>query len=50
MMHSFKSRILIFTTIAIFAILFPSTLMSQTQTYTAENLNYVLVAPVLDKR
>jgi hypothetical protein len=44
-MHSFKSRILVFSTIAIFAILFPSTLMSQTRTYTAENLNYVLVLP-----
>ncbi len=45
MMHSFKSRILIISAIAILAILFPSTLMSQTRTYTAENLNYVLVLP-----
>jgi hypothetical protein len=45
MMHSLKSRILIISTTAIFAILFPSSLMSQTRTYTAENLNYVLVLP-----
>lgn len=45
MMHLFKSRVLIINTIAIFAILFPSTLISQTRTYTAENLNYVLVLP-----
>lgn len=45
MMHLFNSRVLIINTIAILVILFPSTLMSQTRTYTAENLNYVLVLP-----
>src|ERR1044072_2378444 len=44
-MHSLKSRILTISAIVIFAILFPSTFMSQTQSYTAENLNYVLVLP-----
>ena len=42
-MNFFKSRILTIGAIAVFAILFPSTLMGQTRTYTAEN--YVLVLP-----
>jgi len=45
MMQFFSSRNLIMSTVAIFAILFPSTLRSQTRTYTARNLNYVLVLP-----
>lgn len=44
-MHSSKSRALTIGAIAVFAILFPSTFMSQTRSYTAENLNYVLVLP-----
>ena len=44
-MFSFKSRLLTIGAIVIFALLFPSTAMSQTWTYTAENLNYVLVFP-----
>ena len=44
-MHSFKSRILTIGAIVIIAVLFPSTFMGQTRTYTAENLNYVLVLP-----
>jgi hypothetical protein len=44
-MNSFKSQILTIGAIVIFAILFPSTFMGQTRTYTAENLNYVLVLP-----
>lgn len=44
-MQSFKSRFLTMSAIVIFAILFPSTSMSQTRTYTDENLNYVLVFP-----
>ncbi len=49
-MHSFKSRILTISAIVIFAILFPSTLVGQTRTYTAENLNYVLVFPSAEWR
>ena len=45
MRHSFKLRILTISTIMIFAILFPSTLKSQTRSYIAENFNYVLVLP-----
>lgn len=44
-MHSFKSRILTIGAMVIFAILFPSTFIGQTRTYTDENLNYVLVLP-----
>lgn len=49
-MHSLKSRILTIGAIVIFAILFPSTFMGQTRTYTAENLNYVLVFPSAEWR
>src|SRR5689334_17886607 len=45
MMHAFKSRILIVGAIAILTIVFPSSLMGQTRTYTAENVNYALVLP-----
>ena len=45
-MHSsFKSRILTIGAIVIFAILFPSNVKSETRSYTAENVNYVLVLP-----
>lgn len=43
-MH-FKSRILTIGAIVIFAILFSSTVVGQTRTYTDEDLNYVLVLP-----
>lgn len=45
MRHLFKLHILAIGAIVIFALLFPSTFMSQTRSYTAENLNYVLVLP-----
>ena len=45
MRHSFKLQILAIGAILIFALVFPSTLMSQARSYTAENLNYVLVLP-----
>lgn len=44
-MHFSKTRILTIGALVILAILFPSTLMGQTRTYTDENLNYVLVLP-----
>ena len=44
-MHSFKSRVLTIGAMVIFALLFPSTFIGQTRTYTDENLNYVLVLP-----
>jgi hypothetical protein len=45
MMHFLKSRVLTIGTIVIFAILLPSTFNAQTRSYTAENLDYVLVLP-----
>jgi len=50
MKHSFIPRNLIISVIAIFAIVFAPTLMGQTRTYTAENLNYVLVLPSAEWR
>ena len=44
-MHFFKSQILTMGAIVIFAMLFPSTFMSQTRTHTVKNGNYVLVFP-----
>jgi hypothetical protein len=40
-----QSRILTMGAIIIFALVFPSTLKSQTRTYAADRLNYVLVLP-----
>lgn len=45
MMDFLKSGILIISAIVVFAILSPSTLKGQTRSYTAENLDYVLVLP-----
>ena len=45
MQHSFKFQILTMSAIVMLAILFPSSLRSQTRSYTAEDLNYVLVLP-----
>jgi len=44
-MHFLKSRILTTWTMVILALLIPSTLMSQTRRYAAENVDYVLVLP-----
>jgi hypothetical protein len=45
MMHSLSLRILTISAIVLFAGLFSSNLKSQTRTYTAENVDYVLVLP-----
>src|SRR6476469_4820225 len=45
MMHFLNHVFLQIGTIVIFAILFPSTFKAQTRSYTAENLDYVLVLP-----
>jgi hypothetical protein len=50
MMHSLNSRILTISTIVIFAGFFSSNFKSQTRSYTAENLDYVLVLPTAQWR
>lgn len=44
-MNSFKSKLLTIVAIAIFAVLFPFDVKSQTRRHTNQNLNYVLVLP-----
>ena len=50
MMRSLSSRILTISTIIIFAGFFSSNFKSQTRSYTAENLDYVLVLPTAQWR
>ncbi|HKR22340.1 MAG TPA: hypothetical protein VJS17_07090, partial [Pyrinomonadaceae bacterium] len=44
-MRSLKQRILTSFVVLVAAMLFPSTFNAQTRSYTAENVNYVLVLP-----
>jgi len=50
MMHSCKLFLSTILTIAMFAFLSPSALVSQTRSFTAENLKYVLVLPSAEWR
>jgi hypothetical protein len=50
MMHSLNSRILTIAMIIIFAGVFSADIKGQTRSYTAENLDYVLVLPTAQWR